>query len=62
MPSREGGIYGDPEVATTHLGTVTLKDSVEYLPAHHKTLAPSQGRVGGSKIAKLACECASRVS
>ena len=44
--SREGGIHGNPEAATTHLGTVTLKDSVEYLPTNHKILRPTQ-REGG---------------
>ena len=53
MHSREGGIHGNPEAATTHLGTVTLKDSVEYLPTNHETLRPTQGRVGWAKIAKL---------
>ena len=60
--SREGGIHGYPEVATTHLGTVTLKDSVECLPTHNETLGPNQGRVGRAKITKLASECASKIS
>ena len=51
--SREGGIHGNTEAATTHLGTVTLKDSVEYLPTHNETLTSTQGRVG-AKTAKLA--------
>ena len=62
MHSKERGIHGNPEAATTHLGTVTLKDSVEYLPTHNKTLRPTQGRVGGAKIAKLASERASEMS
>ena len=55
MHSREGGIHGNPKVTTTHLGTVTLKDSVEYLviPTNHETLRPTQGRVSWVKIAKL---------
>ncbi len=60
--AREGGIHGNPEVATTHLGTVTLKDSVEYLPTYHKALRPTRGRVGRTKIAKLASNCASEMS
>ena len=62
MHSREGGIHGNPEVATTHLGTVTLKESVEYLPTHHETLRPTQGRVGQAKKAKLASKCAGEMS
>lgn len=62
MHSREGGIHGNPGAATTHLGTVTLKDSVEYLPTHHETLRPTQGRVGRAKKAKLASECAGEMS
>jgi len=54
MHSREGGIHGNPGAATTHLGTVTLKDSVEYLPTHHETLRPIRGRVGRAK--SEACE------
>ena len=60
--SRERDIHGTPEAAITHLGTVTLKDSVEYLPAHSNTLRPTQGRVGRVKIAKLASERASEMS
>ena len=60
--SREGGTHGNPEAATTHLGTITLKDSVECLPTHHETLRPIQGRVGRAKIAKLASESASKMS
>ena len=62
MHSREGGIHGNPEAATTHLGTVTLKDSVEYLPTNQETLRPTQGRVGWEKIVKLASDCASEMS
>ena len=51
MHSGEGGIHGNPEAATSHLGTVTLKDSVVYLPTHSKILRPTQGRVGRAKIA-----------
>ena len=51
--SREGGIRGNPEAATTHLGTITLKDSVEYLPTNQETLRTTQVRVGWAKIAKL---------
>ena len=61
MHGREGGIYGYPEVATTHLGTVTLKDSVEYLPTHNETLRPAKGRVGRAKTAKCASEHASEM-
>ena len=53
MHTREGGIHGNPGAATTHLGTITLKDSVEYLPTHHKA-QPTQGRVGRAK--SEACE------
>ena len=60
--SREGGIRGNPEAATTHLGTVTLKDSVDYLPTHSETLRPTQGRVGRVIIAKLTSEHASEMS
>ena len=62
MHSREGGIHGYPEAATTHLGTLTMKDSVKYLPTHSKTLRPTQGRMGGTKIAKLARQRASEMS
>ena len=62
MHSREGGIHGNPEVATTHLGTVTLEDSVEYLPTNHETSRPTQGRVSWAKIAKLASKRASEMS
>jgi len=54
MHSREGGIHGNPGAATTRLGTVALKDSVEYLPTHHETLRPTQGRLGRAK--SEACE------
>jgi len=54
MHSREGGIHGNPGAATSHLCTVTLKDSVEYLPTHHEALRPTQGRVGQAK--SEACE------
>ena len=57
MHSREGGIHGNPGAATTHLGTVTLKDSVEYLPTHH---LPKGGWAGHK--AKLASECAGEMS
>ena len=62
MHSREGGIHGNPEAATSHLGTVTLKDSVEYLPTYHEALRLNRGRVGWVKIAKLASKCASEMS
>ena len=62
MHSRGGGIHGNPEAATTHLGTVTLKDSVEYLPTHHEARRLTRGRVGRAKIAKLASKCASEMS
>ena len=48
--SRAGGIHGNPEAVTTHLGTVTLKDSVEYLPTHSETLRSTQGRVGWQSL------------
>ena len=60
--SREGGIHGNPEAATTHLGTITLKDSVEYLPIHNKIFRPTQRRVDRVKIVKLASVCASEMS
>ena len=44
--SREEGIHGNSAAATTHLGTVTMKDSVEYLLNHNKPLRPTWGRVG----------------
>ena len=62
MHSRGGGIHGNPEAATTHLGTVTLKDSVEYLPTYHEAQRLTRGRVGRAKIAKLASKCASEMS
>ena len=62
MHSRGGGIYGNPEAATTHLGTVTLKDSVECLPTYHKALRLTRGRVGQAKIAKLVSKCACEMS
>ena len=62
MHSREEGTHGNPEATTTHLGTVTLKDSAKYLPTHHETLRPTQGKVGRAKIAKLASERASEMS
>ena len=62
MHSRGGGIHGNPEAATTHLGTVTLKDSVEYLPTYHKAHRLTQGRVRQAKIAKPASKCASKMS
>ena len=62
MHSREGGIHGSPEAAATHLGTVTLKDLVESLQTNHKTLRPTQGRVGWAKSVKLASDCANRMS
>ena len=62
MHSRGGGIHGNPEAATTHLGTVTLKDSVEYLPTYHEAHRLTQGRVGRTKIAKPASEYASEMS
>ena len=43
---QEGGFHGNPEVATTHLGTITLKDSLEYLPTHKETLTPTHGQSG----------------
>ena len=62
MHSRGGGIHGNPEAATTHLGTVTLKDSVEYLPTYHEAHRLTRGRVDRAKIAKLASKCASEMS
>ena len=62
MHSRGVGIHGNPEAATTHLGTVTLKDSVQYLPTYHEALQLTRGRVGRAKIAKLASKCASEMS
>ena len=62
MHSREEGIHGNPEAATTHLGSVTLKDSVKYLPTNQETLRPTQGRVGWAKIVTLASDCASETS
>ena len=46
MNSREGGIHGNPEVATTHLGTLTLNDSVENLPTHNETVSYTYPREG----------------
>ena len=62
MHSREGGIHGNPEAATTHLGTITLKDPVEYLPTYHEALRLTRGRVGQAEIAKLTSKCASEMS
>ena len=62
MHSREGGIHGNPEAATTHLGTVTVNDSMEYSPTNHETFRPTQGRVGWAKIKKPASKCASEMS
>ena len=62
MHSREGGIHGNPEAAITHLGTVTLKDSAEYLPNHNVTLTPTLWRADQTKIAKLLSERAWEMS
>ena len=46
-----------------HLGTVKLKDLVEYLPTHNQTLTPTQGGgVSRAKIAKLESKGASEMN
>ena len=51
--SRKGGTHGNLEAATTYLGTVPLKDTVEYLPDHKETLRPTHGRLGWENLWSL---------
>ena len=62
MHSRVGGIHGNPEAAITHLGTITLKDSAEYLLNHDENLTPTLWRADRTKIAKLLSERAWEMS